>query len=145
MATTNAITAHTIVNGTRNLILQFNMVGDGSAELTDYILIDFNNYVEEPGLRVPSDFKVIKLNGRASVACSFKLFFGSAAPGSNKLFFEGPSATDVGGDFIQDWSDIGGLITGQADTDLTVRITTSGFNANNDSLSLAIWLKKKYK
>ena len=140
----NAITAHTILNGTRNLVLQFNMVGDGSGELSDYTLIDLNNYLEEPGLRVPSDFKVMKVSGWASIACSFKLFFGATAT-ANRLFFEGPLATDIGGVLAQDWSDIGGLITGQADTDLTVRITTSGFNAADDSLSLSIWLKKKYK
>ena len=139
----NAITAHTIVNGTRNLILQFNMVADGTGELSDFPLLDLNNYLEEPGLRVPSDFKVIKVSGRTSIACSFKLFFG--APAANRLFFEAPLATDVLSDFSQDWSDIGGLITGQPNTDLTVRITTSGFAANNDSLSLVIWIKKKYK
>ena len=140
----NAITAHTIVNGTRNLILQFNMVGDGSGELSDYTLIDLNNYLEEPGLRVPSDFKIQKVSGRASIAVSFKLFFGASA-GANRLFFEGPLSADTEGDFTQDWSNVGGLISGQADTDLTIRITTSGFNAANDSLSLSIWLKKKYK
>ena len=140
----NAITAHTIVNGTRNLILQFNMVGDGSGELTDWTLIDLNDYVQEGGGRIPDDFKVIKVTGRASIAASFKLFFGAKGGGDNRLFFEGPLATDVGGDFIQDWSNIGGLISGQPNTDQTVRITTSGFNASNDSISLNIWIKKKY-
>ncbi len=140
----NAITAHTIENGTRNFIIQFNMVGDGSGELSDYTLIDLNNYLEEPGLRVPSDFKVMKVSGRSSIACSFKLFFGSKSA-TNRLFFESPLASDVSGDFIQDWSDVAGLISGQADTDLTVRITTSGFGASDDSLSLLIKIKKKYK
>ncbi len=140
----NSITGHTIENGTRNLILQFNMVGDGSGELSDYTLIDLNNYLEEPGLRVPSDFKIQKVSGRASIACSFKLFFGSNST-SNRLFFEGPLSADTEGDFAQDWSDVGGLISGQADTDLTVRITTAGFGAADDSLSLLIEIKKKYK
>lgn len=140
----NAITAHTIVNGTRNLILQFNMVGDGSGELSNYTLIDLNDYLEESGLRVPSDFKVMKVSGNSSIACSFKLFFGASA-GENRLFFEQPLTTAEAAPFGVDYSDVGGLISGQAATDLTVRITTLGFGAANDSISLNIWIKKKYK
>ena len=88
----------------------------------------------------------MKVTGRASIAASFKLFFGAqAGGGDNRLFFEGPLATDVGGDFIQDYSEMGGLTSGQPNTDMTVRITTSGFNAANDSISITIWIKKKYK
>ena len=145
----NAITAHTIENGARKLILQFNAVADGSGELTDYTLIDLNDYVGDGAqaygnFKVPTDFAVMKVSGNASLAVSFKLFFGAQA-GTNRLFFENPLTTDVAAPFENDWSDIGGLATGQPNTDLTVRITTSGFGSNNDMFFLVVWIKKKYK
>ncbi len=136
----NSITAHTIVNGTRNLILQFNIVADGSGNYSDVKLLDLNDYAGEPA-KVPDDFKVMKVSGMNGVGTSLKLFFGAKDGGPNRLFYE----SIVDRDFAQDWSDIGGLTTGQANTDLTVRISTVGFNADLDTISLTLWIKKKYK
>ena len=135
----NSITAHTIVNGTRNLILQFNMVADGTGNESDTTLIDLNEYVEEPGLRLPRDFTIKKISGLTSAGCSVKFFFGSnTAP--NRLFYE--TVTDR--PFEEDWSASGGLPSLQSDTDLTIRFSTIGFDANLDVINVNIWIKKKY-
>ena len=133
----NAITAHTINNGARNLIIQYNLVADGSGNYSDFTLLDLNEYLEEPRLEVPTDFKVMALSDRNGVGTTFKLFFGS---GASRLFFE--SIPDR--DFNEDWTREGGLITGVANTDLTVRMSTIGFDANLDTISLKLSIKKKF-
>ena len=133
----NAITTHTIVNGTRNLILSLNMVADGTGNETDTTLIDLNDYVLEPGLRVPRDFAVKKISGLTGAGTTVKFFFGADSFPS-RLFYE----TIADRPFEQEW--VGGLITGQANTDLTIRYSTIGFDANLDVINLNIWIKKKY-
>ena len=56
---------------------------------------------------------------------------------SHRLFFE--SIQDQ--EFDQHW--MGGLSTLLANPDMTVRITTIGFDAANDTISVVLWLKKK--
>ena len=132
----NTITAHTIVNGTRNLILQFNIVADGSGNYSDFALLDVTDYTGDDA-RQPNNFKVMKVAGRNGVGTSFKLKFGDSS-GGHRLFFE--SIAD--NEFYEEWED-GGLSTLLADPDMTVRITTAGFDATADTISLIIWLKKK--
>ncbi len=135
----NSITAHTIQNGSRNLILAFNLVADGSGEESAAKLIDLNNYLGDPGLRVPRDFRVMKLSGLTGAGCSVKFFFGSKTE-DNRLFYE--TVTDR--PFSEDWSNDGGIVTGVPDTDLTIRFSTVGFGDNLDVINLNIWIKKKY-
>ena len=135
----NSTTAHTIINGTRNLILAFNLVADGSGNETAAKLIDLNDYLGEPGTRVPRDFRVMKLSGLTSTGCSVKFFFGSKTE-DNRLLYE--TITDR--PFEEDWSNDGGIITGVPDTDLTIRFSTVGFDTDLDVINLNIWIKKKY-
>ncbi len=132
----NTITAHTIVNGTRNLILQFNIVADGSGNYSDFALLDITDYTNESQLD-PNNYKVMKVAGRNGVGTTFKLKFGDTG-GSHKLFFE--STRD--NEFYEEW-DQGGLSPLLANPDMTVRISTTGFNASNDTISVTLWLKKK--
>ena len=132
----NAITSHTIVNGSRNLILQFNIVADGSGNYSDFSLLNVLDYVNE-GEPVPNNFKVIKVAGRNGAGTSFQLLFGESS-GSHKLFFE--STRD--NEFYEEWEE-GGLSPLLADPDMSVRITTIGFDASADTISLIIWIKKK--
>jgi len=132
----NTITAHTIVNGTRNLILQFNIVADGSGNYSDFALLDVTDYTGDDA-RQPNNYKVMKVAGRNGVGTSFKLKFGDSG-GSHKLFFE--SIAD--NEFYEEWED-GGLSPLLANPDMTVRLTTTGFDATDDTISLIIWLKKK--
>jgi hypothetical protein len=135
----NTVTAHTIVNGRRNLILQFNIVADGSGDYSAAELFDVTDYTDDGASPIPNDFKVMKVSGRNGVGTTFQLLFGSTAE-NNKLFFES-TADD---EFCEDWSNIGGLSTLLPSADMSVRITTSGFDTSADTLSLVIWVKKKY-
>jgi len=131
----NAITAHTIVNGSRNLIVQYNIVADGSGNFSDFSLLNVTDYTGDDRVQ-PNNFKVKKVSGRNGVGTSFQLKFGSSA-NNHRLFFESTSDDE----FSQEWT--GGLTTGVVDTDMTVRITTTGFDASADAISLVVWAQKK--
>lgn len=131
----NAITAHTVENGPRNLILQYNIVADGTGDYSNYKLLDVTDYTGEDQLQ-PDDFKVCCVSGRNGVGTSFQLHFGSESE-SNRLFFE--STTDDS--FHEMWQ--GGLTSLVPDTDMSVRLTTSGFDASGDTITLQIHVKKK--
>ena len=133
---TNAITAHSIVNGSRNLIVQFNLVADGSGDYSDFKLLDLADYTGGDA-KQPNNFKVVKVSGRNGVGTTFQLSFGNTS-GSNRLFFE--STRD--NEFYEEWED-GGLSTLLASPDMTIRMTTAGFDTSADTISLTIWLKKK--
>ena len=132
----NAITAHTIMNGSRNLIIQFNIVADGSGNFSDYTLLDITDYTGGDQVQ-PNNYKVMKVNGSNGVGTSFKLKFGNTA-GTHKLFFESTADNE----FYEEWEQ-GGLSPTLADPDMTIRMTTLGFDASADTISLTIWLKKK--
>lgn len=131
----NTITGHTIVNGSRNLILQFNIVADGSGDYSDFPLLNVLDYTGQDQ-RQPNNFKIMKVSGRNGVGTSFQLKFGETA-NNHRLFFESQPEDE----FSQSWT--GGLSTLLADPDMTVRISTSGFDAANDTISLVIWIQKK--
>ncbi len=132
----NAITAHTIVNGSRNLIIQYNLVADATGEYSAFKLLDVTDYTGADA-RQPNNFKVMKVAGRNSVGVTFQLLFGDEG-GDHRLFFES-TADD---EFYQEW-DQGGLSTLLANPDMAIRITTIGFTAAADTISLVVWLKKK--
>ena len=131
----NAITGHTIVNGTRNLILQFNIVADGTGDYSDFPLINVLDYTGDD-VRQPNNFKVMKVSGRNGTGTSFQLKFGETS-NNHRLFFE--SVQDQ--NFHEEWP--GGLSTLLANPDMTVRISTIGFDTANDALTILVWIKKK--
>ena len=132
----NVITAHTIQNGTRNLIVQFNIVADGTGDYDDFELLQVTDYTNE-GQQDPNNFKIIKVLGRNGSGTTFQLKFGESN-GDHKLFFE--STRD--NEYYEEWSE-GGLSTLLASPDLTIRISTAGFDAADDTISVTIWLQKK--
>ena len=132
----NQITAHTIMNGSRNLIIQYNIVADGTGDWTDYELLDVTDYTGADVVQ-PNNFKVVKVAGRNGVGTTFQLKFGNTV-GDHKLFFE--STRD--NEFYEEYED-GGLSTLLADPDMTIRMTTAGFDTDGDNISVTLWLKKK--
>ena len=130
------ITAHTILNCSRNLILQFNIIADGSGNYSDFALLDITDYTGGDA-RQPNNYKVMKVAGRNGVGTTFQLKFGDTG-GSHKLFFESTADNE----FYEEWDD-GGLSPLLASPDMTIRMTTTGFDASADTISLLIWLKKK--
>lgn len=131
----NNITAHTVVSGSRNLILSFNIVADGSGNYSDFPLVNIFDYTGDDAVQ-PNNFKVMKVCGRNGSGTTFQLKFGEVTD-NHRLFFESTGVDD----FDQKW--MGGLSTLLANPDMTVRISTAGFDAANDSISLTMWLKKK--
>ena len=132
----HSTTAHTIINGSRNLIVQYNIVSDGSADYSDFALLDVTDYTGDD-LRQANNFAVKKVTSTTSDGCEFKLKFGDSV-GNHRLFFETLSADKTN----EAWDD-GGLTTGLATTDMTVRITTVGFDASGDAITVTLWIKKK--
>ena len=132
----NQITAHTIMNGSRNLIVQYNIVADGSGNYSDFELLDITDYTGGDQVQ-PNNYKVMKVNGSNGAGTSFQLKFGNTA-GPHRLFFESTADNE----FYEEW-DQGGLSTLLADPDMTIRMTTTGFDTSADNISVTLWLKKK--
>ena len=129
------VTTHTVVNGPRNLILSINAVSDGTGDWSNYELINVTDYTGEDQ-RQPNNFKVKSISGRNGSGTSFQLRFGSEG-GNHRLFFE--STSDDA--FYEEWE--GGLSTLLVDPNMTIRITTNGFETSGDTISIVIWLQKK--
>ncbi len=137
----HTITGHTIVNGSRNLIVQFNIQSDGaSGQYADFELLDLNDYTGEDS-RVSNDLAVKKVTFSGSVAAAAELKFGSDG-NDHKTFFLSPINTTQGSDIEQEWE--GGLSTLLANPDLTIRITSLGLDASGDWITIVLWLKKKF-
>ena len=132
----NTITAHTVQNGSRNLILQFNIVADGTGEYSAFELLNILDYTNE-SQKDPNNYKIIKVLGRNGNGTTFQLLFGNTG-GAHKLFFE--STRD--NEFYEEWSE-GGLSPLLANPDMTIRMTTTGFDASADTISITIWIQKK--
>ena len=133
----HSITGHTIMNGPRNLILQFNIVSDGSSEYSNFELLNINDYIgDDP--RKANSYKIIKVMGRNGVGTTFQLKFGDTA-NNHKLFFESTADNE----YYEEW-DQGGLSPLLVSPDMTIRMTTLGFTeAAVDTISVTIWIKKK--
>ena len=132
----NNITAHTIINGSRNLIVQFNIVADATGNYDNFTLLNITDYTGEDN-KQPNNYKVVKVAGRNGVGTTFQLKFGNDN-GDHKLFFESTADNE----FYEEWEE-GGLSPLLANPDMTIRITTLGFDISADTISLLIWLKKK--
>lgn len=132
----NAVTTHTLINGGRNLILQFNIVADGTGEYSDYILLDLNDYA---GNDPWDDLKVMKLDYTVGDGVSFQLKFGSSLD-DHRLFFFTPELESGG----MDWTGVGGISSLLNTFDGTIRMTTLGFDTSADEISLTLCMKKKY-
>ncbi len=140
----HTITGHTILNGSRNLVVQFNIQSDGvSGQYADFNLLDISDYTggDSPARRANA-FDVKKISGSTSVGAGIELKFGDTG-GDHKTFFLSPINTTQGWDFHEEW--VGGLSPLLANSDGTIRITSLGLDASGDWITVVLWLKKKYK
>ena len=71
----NDITAHTMIEGSRNLVIQYNIVADGTGNYSDYELLDVTDYTGADQ-KQPNNYKVVKVSGRNGVGTTFTLKFG---------------------------------------------------------------------
>lgn len=132
----NTLTYHTIINGSRNLVLHISMLADGSGNLSNYPLINVSDYINE-GERIANSYSVMKIAGRTSVGATLQLKFGSTV-GNHVKFFESTAENE----FCAEWPS---LTPTHPDKDMIIRATTVGFDAAADAIDLTIWLKKKIK
>ena len=136
----NVITGHTLIAGSRNLVLQFNIVADGTGEYDNYELMNLADYQPPNDIKDWTDLKVLKLCYTTGDGVSFQLKFGSNVA-AHRLFFFTPELEDG----LKDWSDVGGITSNLNSFDGTIRITTLGFDASADELSVTLWMQKKTK
>jgi len=137
----HAITGHTILNGSRNLIVQFNIQSDGaSGQYADFELLDLDDYT---GLdaRKANDYSIKKISGASSVGAGIELKLGSQG-GDHKTFFISPINSADGWGFEEEWP--GGLAPLLSNPDKTIRVTSLGLDASGDWITITLWLKKKY-
>lgn len=127
----NTITKTTLNDGERNLVVLVNIVGDGSGEESDTILIDRSAYADAAGLKLV----VEKIEG---------LLSGFSA------ILEFNANTDLpiaqlpdGRDFHYDWRKTGGVASPKAGTgyDGDILITTSSLGAG-DRGTFTLFMRK---
>ena len=136
------ITAHTIVNGSRNLIVQYNIQSDGaSGQYADYTLLDLDDYTGDDAEPRANNFAVKKIAGATSVGAGIELKFGDTFD-SHRTFFLSPINTADGWSFEEEYE--GNLAQGLANPDNTIRVTSLGLDASGDWISVTLWLKKKF-
>ena len=139
----HTITGHTILNGSRNLVVQFNIQSDGaSGQYADFKLLDLDDYTGEDSPPQANSYSVKKISGASSVGAGIELKFGSQG-GDHKTFFLSPINTTDGWDFDEEWP--GGLSPLLANSDKTIRVTSLGLDASGDWITIVLWLKKKFK
>ena len=137
----HTITGHTIVNGSRNLIVQFNIQSDGaSGQYADYKLLDITDYTGADQ-RQPNNYKIMKVTGATSVGAGIELKFGNTG-GDHKTFFLSPINTADGWSFCEEYKD-GGLSPLLANPDMSIRLTSLGLDASGDWITITLWIKKK--
>ena len=138
----HTITGHTILNGSRNLIVQFNIQSDGaSGQYSDFELLDLDDYTGNDSPPKANSYSIKKISGASSVGAGVELKFGDQAE-SHKTFFLSPINTTDGWNFTEEW--FGGLAPLLANSDRTIRLTSLGLDASGDWITIVIWLKKKY-
>lgn len=129
---TITVTKQTLLEGSRNLVVQVNITADATAEATAATLVDASDYVL--GF-TSTDLMLMKLvYSTHGVGLSF---LWDATTDVNFLAI----GTNVSGEFC--WEDIGGLVN-NAGTGKTgdINYTTSGLTAG-DHVALTFYLKKK--
>ena len=137
----HTITAHTIVNGSRNLIVKYNIQSDGaSGQYSDYELLNLDDYTGEDG-KVSNTFKVQKVTGATSVGAGIELKFGDSFE-NHRTFFLSPINTADGWSFNEEWE--GGLAPLLANSDNSIRLTSLGLDATGDWITITLWVKKKF-
>lgn len=133
----NTITSQTIVNGSRNLVIQYNIVADGTGDFTNFPLFDLNDYIASD-YPVPNLFAVRTVSGQSATGSTFQLKFGSES-GNHDQFF----ASTVNESPQLGWE--GGMPNLVQDADNTIRLSTSDFDESGLTMTVALEIKKKHR
>lgn len=125
----NIVTTQTLVDGSRNLVVHVAVVGDGSGEEIDTVIVDASSFTPA-GI----DYKLMKINGGAD-GCSAILGWDAD---TIIPFLNLPADHS----HFADYTDIGGLINnaGVGKTGDVLIITRS--LGSLDSIFITMWFKK---
>jgi hypothetical protein len=117
----NTITKTTLEDGVRNLVVLVTIVGDGSGEETNTVLIDRSDYAPTSGTKLV----VEKLDGLLT-AFSARLIFDA----TTDLVFAHLPADDM---FAYDWTNIGGIGSPKAGAGYNgdILVTTSSLGSGD--------------
>ena len=133
----NTITAQTIIDGPRNLVIKTYLVGDGTpAQESDTILVNVSDFVDSLGATL-TRVKIMKIESATAGGWSVQLAWDAT---TNVPIVN--IAGDVS-DFDRDYSSFGGLIN-NAGTGITGDIlwTTTGIGANDEG-HITLYMKKQ--
>lgn len=126
----NTITSQTLVNGDRQLVVKVFILGDGSGEETDTVIIDASAYAP-----ASTDLKIMQLldSTQSASAC---------------LYWDATVNVPIMGiginrEYKKDFRDFGGLVNNAgAGRTGDILITTSSLGAG-DSITLIFYLEKR--
>lgn len=124
----NTITEKIIANGTRNLVLEYQITGDGSGEETGTVLVDHSALGASGDLAIKKHYSA--LNGFSAA-----LSWDATAPVHALALEEGEGGVD--------WTDAGGVVKNNAGDGKTgdVKITTTGLGSG-DKGTIRLWMVK---
>lgn len=128
----NTITKTTLLDGTRNLVQLINIVGDGSGEETNTVLVDRSTFSAIEGQR----FSVVKIEGLLT-GFTAALSFDATA---DLVFVRLPD----GDWFSHDWSEFGGISSDLAGAGSIgdILLTTTGLTAAADVATFIMHMRK---
>lgn len=131
----NVFSLQTIHDGPRNLIVQLDIVGDGSGEQTATDFIDISTYASVPLQGAPTGCVIKKIKSTLE-GFSAKLLWDAST--DVEAFLLGQTSVDM------DFSDFGGLVnnSGSGKTG-DILITTVGLGSG-DSGTIILTLRKTY-
>lgn len=124
----NTITEKIIANGPKNLILEYQIVGDGTGEESGTVLVDHSALGASGDLAVKKHYSALS-------GFSAALSWDATAPVHLFSLEEGEGGVD--------WTDAGGVVKNNAGTGKTgdIKITTVGLGAG-DKGTVRLWLVK---
>lgn len=126
----NTITKTTLHDGPRNLVQLINIVGDGSGEETNLLLVDRSAFVPTDG----TELVVEKIEGQLNAFTAALIFDAS----TDLVFARLPADW-----FCYDWEKIGGVSSNKAGTGANgdILITTSSLG-NGDTATFYLHMRK---
>lgn len=127
----NTITKTTLHNGSRNLVQLINIVGDGSGEETNTVLVNRSTFAPTDG----TEIVVEKISGLLTGFTAALIFDATA----DLVFVRLPDADW----FIHDWESIGGVSSNKAGAGANgnILLTTASLG-NGDAATFILQMRK---
>ena len=134
----NTISAQTLHNGSRSVVVQYNISADGSGDYSDYPLFDLSDYTGEDYHKTPNSIAVRSVSGTSPSGATYNLKFGSIS-GNHELFY----TSTINNDAQTVWG--GGHPNLVQDTDNKILISTTDFDSSGLEMTVVLEIKKKFR